>query len=100
MQSFLFDQLFYIGAWHPILLVLLFLFGFYLAELSFKKALTKYPVESLQGYKRVLNSVLCSISFFTMSYLFNFNFIYFLSSCIALPYMITRKINYQITNGY
>lgn len=100
MQSFLFDQLFYIGAWHPVLLVLLFLFGFYLAELSFKKALTKYPVESLQGYKRTMNSIFFSTLFFAMSYVFNFNFIFFISSCIALPYMTTRKINYQITNGY
>ncbi|NAR50855.1 hypothetical protein GPS59_08665 [Acinetobacter haemolyticus] len=52
MQSFLFDQLFYIGTWHPIFLIMLFAFGFYLAELSFKKALERWShmFEQLKAY--------------------------------------------------
>jgi len=100
MQSFLFDQFFYIGAWHPILLVLLFIFGFYLAELSFKKALIKYPIQHFKTGKRIFNSSFGASLSFLMSYTLNFSFIFYLTFCIFVPYIMISRIYHQQQNGY
>ncbi len=100
MQSFLFDQLFYIGTWHPIFLIMLFAFGFYLAELSFKKALVIHPIHHFKTGKRLFNSSFGASLSFLITYALNFNFIFYLTFCIFVPSILVSKTYHQAQNGY